>query len=108
MEPYKPEIQAFIDYTHKEVLFKLLRLFAIALQIQDEDFFVKLHSYDGHDETWLRYMEYYDEYTEAEKKVTGGLWLTGHQDFTSLSILFSQSMSSLQVRDYENNSEWKF
>jgi isopenicillin N synthase-like dioxygenase len=74
----------------------------------DEDFFVKLHSYEGHDETWLRYMEYYDEYTEEEKKVTGGLWLTGHQDFTSLSILFSQPMSSLQVRDFDNDSEWRF
>lgn len=56
MEPYKPEIQEFIDYTHKEVLFKVLRLFAIALRIADEDFFVKLHSYEGHDETWLRYV----------------------------------------------------
>ncbi|KAH0836194.1 hypothetical protein AYO21_08604 [Fonsecaea monophora] len=108
MEPYKPEIQSFIEYTHKEILYKLLRLFAIALKITDEEFFVKLHRYEGHDETWLRYMEYYDEYTDEEKKVTGGLWLGGHQDFTSLSILFSQPMSSLQVRDYDNNSEWTY
>jgi isopenicillin N synthase-like dioxygenase len=40
MEPYNPEIQAFIDYAHKEILHKLLRLFAIALEIEDEDFFV--------------------------------------------------------------------
>ncbi|KAH8807870.1 hypothetical protein F5884DRAFT_704232, partial [Xylogone sp. PMI_703] len=108
MEAYKPEIQSFIDFTHKEILYKLLRLFAIALGIQDEEFFVKLHDYSGHDETWLRYMEYYDEYTAEEKAVTGGLWLIGHQDFTSLSLLFSQPMSSLQVRDYDDNSKWKY
>lgn len=108
MEPWKPEIQAFIDYTHKEVLYKVLRLFAIALKIADEDFFIKLHSYEGHDESWLRYMEYFDEYTDEEKKKTKGLWLGGHQDFTSLSLLFSQPMTSLQVRDFDDNSEWKY
>jgi isopenicillin N synthase-like dioxygenase len=105
--PYKEEVQEFIDYTHKEILFKILRLFAIALKIEDEDFFVKLHSYAKHDETWLRYMEYFDEYSEEEKKQTQGMWLGGHQDFTSLSFLFSQPMTSLQVRDYDNNSEWR-
>lgn len=108
MEPYKPEIQDFIDFTHKEVLYKILRLFAIALEIKDEEFFVKLHDYNGHDETWLRYMEYYDAFDEEEKKVTEGLWLGGHQDFTSVSLLFSQPMASLQVRDYDDNSEWKY
>lgn len=107
MEPYKPEIQGFIDFTHKEILYKLLRLFARSLKIADEEIFVKLHDYSKHDETWLRYMEYYDEYTDDEKKTTGGLWLGGHQDLTSLSILFSQPMTSLQVRDFETN-EWKF
>jgi isopenicillin N synthase-like dioxygenase len=108
VEPFRPEIQQFIDYTHKEILFRLLRLFAIALKLDDEEFFVKAHSYNAHDETWLRYMEYYDEYTEEEKKETGGLWLGGHQDLTSLSLLFSQPMSSLQVRDYNDNAEWKY
>ncbi len=61
MEPYKPEIQEFIDYTHKEILFKLFRLFAIALKLDDEEFFVKAHNFERHDETWLRYMEYFDE-----------------------------------------------
>jgi isopenicillin N synthase-like dioxygenase len=99
MEPYKPEIQAFIDFTHKEIMFKLLRLFAIALEIQDEDYFVKLHDYNKHDETWLRYMEYYDAYNEDEKKETGNLWLGGHQDFT---------MSTLQICDYDDDSKWKY
>lgn len=108
LEPFRPEIQAFIDYTHKEILFKLLRLFAIALKLDDEEFFVKAHSYDGHDETWLRYMQYYDDYTEEERKTTGGQWLEGHRDLTALSFVFSQPMASLQVRDVDDNSEWKY
>ena len=108
MTPYIPEIQPFIEFTHKDILYKLLHLFGIALQLDDEKYFVKVHSYEGHDETWLRYMEYYDDYTEEEKKETGGQWLTGHQDFTSLSLLFSQPMASLQCRDYDDNSEWKY
>lgn len=107
MKPFQPEIQQFIDFTHKEILYKLLHLFGIALKLDDEKLLIKLHDYDKHDETWLRYMKYYDDYTPEEKKVTGGLWLTGHQDFTSLSILFSQPMSSLQVRDYDSD-EWKY
>ncbi|KIM95454.1 hypothetical protein OIDMADRAFT_45286 [Oidiodendron maius Zn] len=108
LEPYRSEIQSFIDFTHKEIMFKLLRLLAIALEIPDEDYFVKLHDYDGHDETWLRYMEYYDAYNDDERKETGNVWLGGHQDFTSISLLFSQPMSTLQVRDYNDDSERKF
>lgn len=106
--PYQGEVQRFIDFMHTEILFKILRLFAIALEIEDEDFFVRLHSYEKHDESWLRYMEYFDEYTAEERKQTKGMWLGGHQDFTSLSFLFSQPMTSLQVRDYDNNSEWRY
>ncbi|KAK6429707.1 hypothetical protein LTR95_014145 [Oleoguttula sp. CCFEE 5521] len=107
IHPYMPEVQSFIDFAHKEILFKLLRLFAIALKLDDEDFFVKLHDYDRHDETFLRYMEYFDTYTEAEKEYTKGLWLGGHQDLTSVSLLWSQPTASLQVREFDGNHEWK-
>jgi isopenicillin N synthase-like dioxygenase len=99
MKPFQPEIQKFTDYTHKELLYKLLHLFGIALKLDDEYLLINLHSYERHDETWLRYMKYYDDYTEEEKKQTGGLWLIGHQDFTSLSILFSQVSSSTPFPD---------
>jgi isopenicillin N synthase-like dioxygenase len=90
------------------MLTQVYRLFAIALELEDEDFFVKLHRYDVHDESWLRYMEYYDEQdpnaTDGEK----ALWLGGHQDLSALTLLFSQPMASLQVRDYDDNSKWKY
>ncbi|KIW35448.1 uncharacterized protein PV07_02145 [Cladophialophora immunda] len=108
LEPYRPEIQSFIDHIHKDILFKVLRLFGIALKLDDEEYFVKVHDYNGHDESWLRYMEYYDDYTEEERKTTGGQWLEGHRDLTSVSFVFSQPMTSLQVRDVDDNAEWKY
>jgi len=108
MAPFRDEMQGFIDRTHKHVLFRLLRLFAIALGIDDdEDCLVKLHDYSRRDETYARYMRYYNAYTEEEKKETKGLWLAGHQDFTSLSLLFSQPTAGLQVREY-GTDKWKY
>ena len=104
-EPYRPEVQRFIDFTHKEILFKLLRLFTIALEMEDEDFFVKLHDYDVKDLSWFRYMEYYDKHVRKDPNEKT-LWLQGHRDLTCLTILFSQPMTSLQVRDYNDDSQW--
>lgn len=107
MKELIPEIQAFIDYAHKELLFKLLRLFAISLKIEDEDFFVKLHDYAKHDESFLRYMEYFESNDEEHNKIVKGLWLGGHQDLTSVSMLWSQPMASLQVRSFEDD-KWRY
>ncbi len=68
--------------------------------MEDEDTFVRLHDYDGRDETYVRYMQYYNNFADEEKKTTKGLWLARHQDFTSLSLLFSQ-VSSTTI---ENNT----
>ena len=105
LEPFRPEIQDFIDTLHKEILYRLLRLFAIALEIKDEDFFVNLHRYEAHDESWVRWMEYYSDSEPSKNKE---LWLGGHQDLSGLSLLFSQPMTSLQVRDYEDDAQWKY
>lgn len=106
LEPYRQEIQEIVDRVHKDVLHKLLQLFALALEIEHEDFFVKLHQYEKHDESWFRWMEYYDDNTSKTGKES--LWLGGHQDLSGLSLLFSQPMSTLQVRDYEDDAQWKY
>lgn len=66
-----------------------------------------MHKFDVHDESWFRYMKYYDEFTESEKKVTKDVWLGGHADFGSLTLLFSQPMASLQVRR-ESDQKWQY
>jgi isopenicillin N synthase-like dioxygenase len=89
----------------KDILYKLLRLFALALGIDDQDFFVKLHDYNKHDESWFRWMEYYSDGSTTDDT---SLWLQGHQDLSALSPLFSQPMTSLQVRDYEDDAQWRY
>lgn len=106
LEPFRNEIQQFVDTVHKDILYKLLRLFALALKIDDEDFFVKLHDYNKHDESWFRWMEYYDN--DSNRADDKSLWLGGHQDLSALSLLFSQPMSTLQVRHCEDDSQWKY
>ncbi|KAF2101718.1 Clavaminate synthase-like protein [Rhizodiscina lignyota] len=107
LEPYRHEIQDFIDFIHKDILKKLLTLFALALELADEDYFVNAHSYEGHDESWLRYMEYEAHHDDRD---SGGktLWLNGHKDFPALSLLFSQPMTTLQVRDEHDEDSWKY
>ncbi|CAL5875253.1 uncharacterized protein PFLUO_LOCUS9557 [Penicillium psychrofluorescens] len=109
LEPYRAEIQTIVDTVHRDILGKILRLFVIALEIADEDFFVKLFNYDKHDESWARWMQYYaDNDDKADATGDSSLWLGGHQDLSALSLLFSQPMASLQVRDYEDDAQWKY
>lgn len=112
LEPFRAEITSFIETVHKNILYQILRLFASALQIQDEDYFVKLHDYDEHDESWFRWMEYYDDARDDsslnDQANKQSLWLGGHQDLSALSLLFSQPMTTLQVRSYKDDSQWKY
>ncbi|KAK4688948.1 hypothetical protein P7C73_g1166, partial [Tremellales sp. Uapishka_1] len=103
--PFFEEVKAFTEKVHNVVLFNVLRLFALALKLPI-DTFVNTHKFDVHDESWMRYMAFYDEYTPEDEEKVKGVWLKGHQDFGSLTILFSQPMASLQVRDQEG--AWRF
>lgn len=82
-------MQDFIDRAHRVVLFQLLRLFAVALGLDDEDLLVKLHNYGGRDESYVRYMQYYDSFSDDERKATKGV-------LASRSPGFHQHESALQ------------
>ncbi|QMW46791.1 hypothetical protein G4B11_010246 [Aspergillus flavus] len=64
------EIEAFSRKCHTEVVEKLLRLFAILLELPDEDQLVKDHQYDVKGEDHLRYMHYAARGAE-ENKIVG-------------------------------------
>lgn len=98
-QPFRDEIQELNDYIHKEILYRLLRLFALSLDLP-EFFFVDLHKYEVYDDSWYRYMMFFHSHKEEEMEKTGGVWLKGHVDFGSLTLLFSQPMASLQLMDH--------
>lgn len=105
-KPFVAETQELNDTLHKIILYRLLTLFAISLDLP-EDFLVNLHKYEVHDESWLRYMIYFHEHKPEDMVKTQGVWLKGHCDFGSITMLFSQPMASLQLMDHFTG-KWKW
>ncbi|EJD39520.1 Clavaminate synthase-like protein [Auricularia subglabra TFB-10046 SS5] len=104
LRPFLPEISAFAKFNHFHVLHPLLRLFARAVDLP-EDAFVNIHGYDAVGETYVRSMKYYPRSEEDEKKVQQ-VWLKGHTDIGTVTILWSQPVSALQVLSPNNTWRW--
>jgi len=99
------EIEEFSRKCHKEVVNKLLRLFAILLELPDEDQLVVDHRYDDRGEDHLRYMHYKARSAEENEKV-GELYSPGHTDLGSITLLFRQPVCALQILNSEGNWKW--
>ncbi|WWC86470.1 uncharacterized protein L201_001347 [Kwoniella dendrophila CBS 6074] len=105
LKPFEKETKSFCEKIHKDVLYKVYQLFALALELPINTF-VDFHKYEEHDDSWFRYMAYYDEFSPEDEEKVGHVWLKGHQDHGAVTMVFSQPMASLQVRDDEGN--WKY
>ncbi|KAI0309609.1 Clavaminate synthase-like protein [Amylostereum chailletii] len=97
------EIEKFARALHSEVLDPLHTLLAIALELP-EDYFTNIHKYEVKSEDHLRYMKY-SKYTPEENKQIGNLWVRGHTDLGSFTLLFRQPVAALQIRDPVHD-EW--
>ncbi|KZT63266.1 Clavaminate synthase-like protein [Daedalea quercina L-15889] len=95
LRPLIPEIETFAKFNHLQVLHPLLRLFALGMELPEETF-VNIHGYDAVGESYVRFMKYYPRSEEEETK-TKNVWLKGHTDFGTVSILWSQPVASLQI-----------
>lgn len=69
-------IEKFSRHIHDHIVKKLLVIFAIALKLDDENWFVNKHRYESSSGDHLRYMKYYAR-SEEENKKLGGVWLKG-------------------------------
>ena len=98
-------IEKFSRHIHDEIVTKLLVIFAIALGLEDEKWFVNKHRYEGSSGDHLRYMKYYARSQEENEKL-GGVWLKGHSDMGSLTLLFRQPVAALQV--LTKDGKWKY
>ncbi|KZL65207.1 flavonol synthase (2OG-Fe(II) oxygenase) [Colletotrichum tofieldiae] len=98
-------IERFSRYVNDEIVRKLLIIFALALGLEDEEWFVKKHRYEKASGDHLRYMKYYAR-SEEENRKLGGVWLKGHSDMGSLTLLFRQPVAALQV--LTNDGTWKW
>ncbi|GKT87610.1 flavonol synthase [Colletotrichum tofieldiae] len=84
----------------------LNHLIALALELP-EDFFTRVHKWETHDESHLRYMKYSKFTPEEIEKLDDGLWSRGHTDLGTITLLFRQPVAALQIRDHETGS-WKW
>lgn len=98
-------IEAFSRKCHTEVVEKLLRLFAILLELPDEDQLVRDHQYDIKGEDHLRYMHYAARSAVDNKKV-GELYSPGHTDLGTITLLFRQPVAALQILNSEDQWKW--
>jgi isopenicillin N synthase-like dioxygenase len=99
-----PEIVKFGKFIHHEIVSKLLVLFAIILELP-EDYLLERHRYDEKSDCHLRYMKYHARTAEANEKLNN-VWVKGHTDFGSLTLLFRQPVAALQVRTPQET--WKY
>ncbi|KAF7797973.1 hypothetical protein EIP86_009180 [Pleurotus ostreatoroseus] len=104
LRPLLPEITRFAQYNHFNVLHIILRLLAIGMELP-EDTFVNQHRYDAVGETFVRFMKYHMRSQEEETK-TNNVWLKGHADIGSITILWSQPVGGLQILSRDGKWRW--
>lgn len=101
---HRSEIESFARHIHQSIVRKLLVLLAIILELP-EDYLTERHRYNEKSDCHLRYMKYHKR-TPEQNEVLENIWVKGHTDFGSLTLLFRQPVAALQVRS--PNGEWKW
>ncbi|KAI0708358.1 Clavaminate synthase-like protein [Earliella scabrosa] len=104
LQPLLPEIRSFVGHNHYNVLHPVLRILALGLELP-EDTFVNMHNFDAPGETYVRFMKYYPR-TEDDEIKTKNVWMKGHTDIGTLSILWSQPVTALQILCPDGN--WRY
>ncbi|RDB17173.1 hypothetical protein Hypma_001822 [Hypsizygus marmoreus] len=104
LRPFLPEVAAFAKHNHLNVLHPILRLLALGLELPEETL-VDCHGYSSIGETYVRFMKYYPRSEEEESK-TNNVWLKGHTDFGTITILWSQPVAALQILTREGSWKW--
>ncbi|KAF9477670.1 Clavaminate synthase-like protein [Pholiota conissans] len=104
LRPFLPEINEFGRHNHDDVLHSILRILAIGLELPEETL-VNLHNYSAVGETYVRFMKYYPRSKEDEVK-SKNVWLKGHTDFGSITILYSQPVAALQILTKDGTWKW--
>jgi isopenicillin N synthase-like dioxygenase len=98
------EISKFGKHIHHDVVSKLLSLFEIILELP-EGYLLERHRYGEKSDCHLRYMKYHARTPEVNASLND-VWVKGHTDFGSLTLLFRQPIAALQVRTPQET--WKY
>ncbi|KAI9068185.1 Clavaminate synthase-like protein [Trametes sanguinea] len=104
LEPFLPELRAFTEHNHFSIVHPLLRMLAQGMALPDETF-VKMHDFDRASDTSARVMKYYPRSNEEETQ-TNNVWMKGHTDIGTITILWSQPVSGLQIMCPDGKWRW--
>ncbi|WWC98777.1 hypothetical protein V866_005670 [Kwoniella sp. B9012] len=103
--PLIPEIESFARHTYFYVVYRILKLVSLALELP-EDYLWELHEHTGTlGHACQRFMGYFPR-DEKDEEATSGIWSKGHTDYNSISLLYSQPISALQILTPENEWRW--
>ncbi|EIW77844.1 Clavaminate synthase-like protein [Coniophora puteana RWD-64-598 SS2] len=100
LRPFLPEIEDFAKHNHLNIVHPLLRLIALSLDLP-EDVLVDKHTFEGTSESCCTYRR-----SPEEEEKSKNVWLKGHTDIGTLSLLWSQPVSALQILSPEGKWKW--
>ncbi|KAJ7450793.1 Clavaminate synthase-like protein [Mycena latifolia] len=104
LRPFLGQIDAFARHTHFNVLHPILRLLALGLELP-EDTLVNIHGFSSAGETHARFMKYYPR-SEDEELKSRNVWLKGHTDIGTITVLYSQPVAALQILGRDGKWKW--
>ncbi|KAL4874221.1 hypothetical protein BJY04DRAFT_225271 [Aspergillus karnatakaensis] len=104
LRPFMNEVEQVIKILHDDIHRKLLILVAMVLEVPEE-VILDMHRPGGSTTNYYRYMSYFPR-AQADREKARNLYLPGHADWSTFSILFSQPISALQI--LEKNNTWKW
>ncbi|TRM58072.1 hypothetical protein BD626DRAFT_586345 [Schizophyllum amplum] len=104
LRPYLKEIDDFARHCHFKVLYPILRLLALGLDLPEETL-VGEHKFEEESESSVRFMKYHPR-TDYEELKTKNVWLKGHTDIGSITILWSQPVGGLQILSPDGQWRW--
>jgi hypothetical protein len=90
---------------HSEVVEKLLRLFAIILELPDEDQLIHDHKYNDRGEDHLYYLHYAARSADENRRA-GNHYGLGHTDLGTVTLLFPQPVAGLQILNAAGQWKW--
>ncbi|KAF5523359.1 hypothetical protein CGCA056_v004159 [Colletotrichum aenigma] len=104
ISPFKEEMRHLMQTLNDDIHRKLLILVAMVLEVP-EQLVLDMHRPGGSTTNYFRYMSNSPR-NDADREKSCDLFLPGHADWSTFSILFSQPISALQILD--NHNQWKW
>ncbi|KAH0831126.1 hypothetical protein J3R83DRAFT_13692 [Lanmaoa asiatica] len=109
LRQFLPEIKEFTKFNHFNVPASnpavSHRLIAMSLELP-EDALVNVHNYDAIGETYVALRSSSYPRSSEEEAKTNNVWLKGHTDFGSITMLWSQPVAALQILSKDGRWRW--